>query len=793
MTAFRQALHSLVLRPVFALTAILTLAFGIATTTALFTVIDAVLIRSLPYSHPDRLVAVYEASPARRQATSLIAPVRLDDWNRLNRTFDTLSASYTESVTDTGGAEPERLEGRRVMPRFFAVLGMEPLVGRTFTADEERFGGAGAAIISEGLWIRRYGRSPSAIGQHLVIDGRHFAIVGVMPAAFAAAATDVWLPAQTSPFLMQIRNARFLIGVGRMKPGVTVEQAHADLDRVQHALGDEFPQTDRDWSTTVLDLKDARVGGYRQPLSLVFGAVALLLMIAVANIAGLMLVQLRRREREIAVRTALGASRRQIMATVMRETGLIALAGAVLGALAASGLVDLFKTMFGTLPRLEEVSLDWRALALAALASAVAAIVCGLLPVWMVTRRGLALAIASSDTRSVSGGQHRLQQVLVVGQIALSLLLVASAGMLLRSYSNLTRVDVGFSADDVIVFRVGAAWDEDRGEIGRMQERLIGELQRRPGVEAVGTTNFLPTTGATLRYQVAVSGLTGPDANGAMTVGTRTISTGYLRALEVPLLSGEWCPETRQDFKAPRTILVNQQFVDTFASGQNLVGRDMRILQYPTNALRIVGVVGNVAEDGANAAMAPYVYSCLSADAWPDPQYVVRTRDRDGLLREIRQVVREVSPTRAVFGARTLEDVLQRSLDQPRLDAQLLSIFAAAAVMLAALGLYSLFMLLVAERTRELGVRLALGAEPAHVVRLVFGGAGRVVIIGSLIGLGLTIAASRIIETVLFGVSPLDVPTLAAALGVLVGVALAAVAIPALRASRVNPVEALRS
>lgn len=650
MTAWRQALHSLLRRPAFALTAVLTLAFGIGTTTAFFSVVDAVLIRPLPYPQSGRLVAVYEASPSTNQAASLIAPVRLDEWNRASQTFVSLSGSYAESVTDTSVAEPERLEGRRVMPRFFDVLGMPPLIGRTFTPEEDVFGGPGAAVIHEALWTRRYGRSPSVLGQALVIEGRPFTIVGVMPAAFSAASTDMWLPAQLVPWLLQVREARFVNGVGRLKPGVTPAQAQADLDRVQRALGEAFPKSDSGWSASVADLKDTRVRGHRRPLSLVFGAVALLLAIAVANIAGLMLVQLRRRAREIAIRTALGASRPQIMAAVMRETGIVAAAGAVAGAVIATALVALFKSRLTLLPRVDEIGLDWRAIAIAALASTIAAVVCGLLPVWVVTRREHALAM-TSDARAVAGGQHRLQQVLVTGQVALSLLLVASAGMLLRSYANLTRVDVGFNAEDVITFRVGAAWGEDLAAIGGLQARLIAELERRPDVQAAGITSFLPATGATLRYQVAVGGLTGPDTNGAMTAGSRLVSAGYLRALQVPLVSGEWCPDFTMDTTKPRTILVNQQFVDTFGQGQTLVGREMRLLQNPTAPVRIAGIVGNMAEDGASAAMAPYVYSCDAAGTWPDPQYVVRTRDRDALLREIPRIVRGLSPTRAVRGA----------------------------------------------------------------------------------------------------------------------------------------------
>jgi hypothetical protein len=290
MSSLRVAFRSLGRRGAFTSIAVLTLAIGIGTTTTVFSVVDTVLLKALPFPNADRLVTVMEANPGKRQTVSLVAPGRLVDWNRANTTFTVMSAQYSESVTDTSGTDPERLEGRRVAPGYFEVFDMAPLAGRTFTADEERAGGPLAAVISEGLWARRYGRDASITGRRLVIGGQGYSIVGVMPRAFTTTAIDVWLPAQTSQWLLSMRTARFLSGVGRMKPGVTIEQAAADLNAVQRALGDQFPASDKGWSVSVRDLKELRVGEYRRALTLVFGAVALLLAIAIANIAGLMLV-----------------------------------------------------------------------------------------------------------------------------------------------------------------------------------------------------------------------------------------------------------------------------------------------------------------------------------------------------------------------------------------------------------------------------------------------------------------------------------------------------------------------
>jgi putative ABC transport system permease protein len=790
MNALTIACRSLARRPSFTITAVLTLAFGVSTTTAMFSVVDAVLLKPLPFPNADRLVTVMESNPARTQSISLVAPGRLLDWDHANRTFEALSGSYAENVTDTSDVEPQRLQGRRVAPRYFAVFGMAPSAGRTFSEDEERFGGPQAAVISDGLWTRRYGHAATAIGRRLVFGGVGYTIVGVMPAAFTSAAIDLWLPAQTAPGLLRVREARFLSGVGRMKPGVTMAQATADLARVQQTLGDQYPASDRGWSVSVGDMKELRVGEYRRALWLVFAAVALLFAIAIANIAGLMLVQLFRRAREFSIRQAIGASRPQIIGAVMCEVAMMAAAGSIAGAAAAFGLADLFAKTFATVPRMNELTLDWRALVFSATATAAAGVAFGLWPSLHATRGDLAPVLARGG-RGASGVRHRWQQALVVLQIALSILLAASAGLMLRSYYNLIHVDTGFSPAHAIIFHVGAAWDEDRARVGQMQERLIGELQQIPGVVAAGMTNFLPSTGATLRFQIELEGVATADDHGNITVGERTVSDGYLRALGVPLVAGAWCPPFHYDFKAPPKALVNHAFADRY--GPDLVGRHFMFDQ-SRSSHEIVGIVGDLTEDGPSVAPAPYVYACESAGTWPDPEYVVRTSgDPRVLIPTIRQIAHRLDSNRAIFGVKMVEDVIAGALDQPRLNARMLTLFAAIAMAFASVGLYSLLMLLVSERTRELSVRMALGARRAQVVGLVLGGAGRLLAAGIAAGLLLTAAMARIFRTVLFGVSPVNGPTLSAVVAVLALVALGAAAVPAWRAATIDPNEAMRA
>ena len=781
----------LVRRPGFALVALLTMGAGTAITTTLFGIVDAVILRPLPYPDADRLVTVYERSPLRREATSLVAPGRLEDWRRRVTTFSNLAGSYGESVTDTSGADPERLEARRVSPGFFAVYGSVPLAGRVFVAEEEQPGGPGAAVLSEAFWTRRFAADPAAIGRSLLVGGRQFTIVGVMARAFAGAGTDVWLPAQTPAGMLTIRDARFFNGVGRVKPGVSLDQAAADLAAVQRQLGEEFPATDKDWSVVLTPLKAARVGAQAQGVWLVFAAVVLLWLIAVANVAGLMLVQMARRSRELAIRTAIGASRAEVVASAASDMVVIAVAGGAVGAGVAAWLLRIVPALVPSLPRVAEIGLDWRAVVFASVGTAAAAAVCGVLPALAATRADVAARLASGG-RGASRRSHGLQRALVIAQVAMSVVLVGSAVLLLRSYVNLTQVDAGFSGQDVVTFRVGARWDEDRARIGQLQQSLVTRLGEEPGIRAVGFTSFLPFSQATLRYRVTVSGLTGPDAGGALAVGVRSVGGAYFAAIGARIEQGAACPALGGDFKARRSAVVNRRFVDAFGAPAAIIGRDVTIIQAGGPSV-IGGVVADIGEDGPASRPVPYVYVCDTAGSWPDPNYVVRADNPAVIGARIRQVVRTLDPARAVFGVTPLETVLDAAVERPRLQAGLLAVFSAGALALAAVGLYSLFMLMVRERTREIGVRLALGATPARVTRQVLTAAGGVLVIGLVAGVGMTLLAGRLVTTLLFGITPYDPLTLVLVTMTLALVALAAIAGPARRAARIDPTTAIRA
>jgi predicted permease len=734
-----------------------------------------------------------EASAANSQKESLMAPVRIMEWSRMSRTFQAISGSYSENVTDTSMSQPQRLDGRRVAARYFDVFGMPAMVGRTFMPEEEITGGPLAAVISYGLWVRRYGLDPRIASRRLIVEGQGYSIVGVMPKAFTSAAIDVWIPAQLQPFLMRERGARFYSGVGRMKPGVTIPQAQADLASVENALGEQYPKTDQGWSALVDDLKEARVGDARKPLVLLFGAVALLLLITVSNVASLVLAQLKERERELAIRSSLGATQAQVVASVMREIAWIAAAGAVCGYALARFSMSLLAKLFADTPRMTELAIDWRALAFAMAASLVGAVAFGLLPALRAARGGNAGTLIRAG-RGVAGHRQWLQRALIRGQVALTMLLLASAGLLLRSFYNLSHVETGFNSSHTVVFHVGAGWAEDRAMLGRMQEQLIAGLQRIPGVEAAGITNFLPASGATLRDNITLEGAAATEETGNMPTGYRLVSPGYLRALQVPLLAGTWCPELRANPPGSPKIMVNRRFVEVYGRGRNAIGRHVGFGGYGVPPWEIVGVIGDMKEDSLAAPAYPYVYACAGGGNWPDPEYLVRTAgDPHGAMNSIRLVVQNVAPGRAIFGVRTLDDALDATLDRPRSNAQLLALFALAAMTLAAVGLYGLVTQIVNSRRREMGVRIALGAAPGQIVGSVVASAGRLIAAGIAIGAGLTVALQPVFRNSIFGVSPLDGLSLVYAAALLAAVSTLAALVPARRAAAIDPMESMRA
>ncbi len=787
----RVAVRSIRHRPVLALAVIATLTLAIGANTAIFSAVDAVLLKPLPYPDADRLVSVYELNRAQRQATRLVAPVRLEEWHAQNRSFVGLTGSYFENMTDTTGALPERLAAMRTAPRFFSVLGVSAAIGRTFTEEEERFGGAQAIVLSDAFWKRRLNADPSAIGRALNVGGVNRTIVGVMPPSFRypSATTEVWVPAQMYPGLAQARQARFVTAVARLEPGVTLAQAEDDLNQIQARLGDEHPQTDKGWGASLVSLKEERVGGIRRSLWLLLGAVAFVLLAACGNVACLLLAEAARREHEVAVRFAIGASRATVVRQLLLEGLVLALSGAALGLVLAVWGTAVVRRVASQLPRIDEVHVSPPLIAFTLVLGIVTTIVFALVPALQATRLAPVQALSRSG-RSPAGGRQTLRRLLVTAQVALAIVLLAGSGLLIRSFAQLQQVSLGFDPTDVWTFRMSAQWSEQFDAVVARQARTIDRLLATPGVEAAAFSQLPP---AGLETPPGEFGIVGRDTGERLFAIGRAVSAGYFATLRIPMLEGETCRPEPKMFATP-DALVTRAFADRYFPGEHPIGHALTSAGLPRGtSARIIGVVGDVREGGAVTDMQPLFYLCGYNQYWPDPYFLVRGAPGPALSMDtIRAAMLEIEPRRAVYSAQRLQEALAASLTQQRLSAVLLGLFAVTALLLAAVGLYGVLAQLVSSRRREIGVRMAMGARPVQIVRSVVGQAATMTGVGMLVGWAGALGLAQFMTALVFGVSTRDPVTFMAVPIVLAMVAGLAAFIPARRAARIDPIRALR-
>jgi putative ABC transport system permease protein len=788
---FVAALRSLRHRRGVAATVILTLTLGIGANSAIFSAIDAVLLKPLPYPEADRLVVVYELNLGQKQATQLVAPVRIEEWNRANRSLAGLAGTYFENMTDTTGALPERVAAMRTSPRFFTVLGAAPQLGRTSTIAEETLGGPAVVIISDGFWRSRYNGDPSVIGKPLILSGVSRTIIGVMPPSFAypAATTEVWVPAQMPAMLLQARQARFLFAIGRLKPGVTLEQAQADLTAIQSRLGEQFPETDKGWGASLSPLKDQLVGGVRRSLWLLASAVALVLLAACGNVACLLLAEAARREHEVAVRFAIGASRGTVVRQLLIEGVVLALIGSGLGLIVAQWGTALFRQAATTLPRVQDVRVDMRLVAFTIALGLLTTLLFAIAPALQVTRADPARALGRGG-RGQAGGRHLVQRTLVAAQVSLAIILLVGAGLLIRSFARLQAMSPGFDPTGVQMFRMSASWSERLDTVVPRHQRTVARLEAIPGVEAVATSQLLP---AGDNIPPAEFHIVGRRTDEKTFARHRAVSSGYFRTLHIPMLQGETC-NPQQTAVTQSEVLVTRSFADQFFPGTDPIGHSLvNSGAAPGSLARIIGVVGDVHENGVMRPVDPLIYWCGYSGYWPDPFFLVRLAPgRQASLAEIRAALHEIEPKRAVYAVRTLSETLSESTTQQRLNTILLSLFAVTALALAAMGLYGVMSQLVAVRRREIGVRMALGARAGQILRSVVAQAAAVTGAGIVAGLAGAFALARFMTTLVFDVPPLDPLTFSVVPALLAAVALAASLIPARRAAGVDPMRALR-
>ena len=807
----RYAARTLSRRPGFALVVVLTLALGIGANTAIFSVVNAVLLNPLPFPSPERLVALGQTEPERRAALSQFSFRNFADLREQSRAFERLAAYYNGNLTLTGQGEAARLRVTVATSDLFPLLGASPVLGRVFLPEEDNPGGGSAgrpAILSWDCWQRYFGGDPAVVGRAVALSGDTYTVVGVMPANFSfpvqAQPTEVWVSTALDAertgqgAIMVARGYRAWRAVGRLKDGATVEQAQAEADVIASNLGAQFPDQNKDLGIKVMPLLESLVGNLRLTLLLLFGTVGVVLLIACVNVMNLLLARAVSRQREINVRVALGASRWRIARQLLTESLILALAGGALGAVLAMWGTDLIVSLSPEgLTRVAETRLDARVLAFTALVSVLTGAVCGLAPALGVSRERLAEALKEGG-RSSSGGRRtgRLRKLLVVAEVSLALVLLVGAGLFVRTLMSLQDVALGFDPHHVLTMTVAKSPSPSGGpeQTGEFFRQLTERLKALPGVVNAGVTWQLPLSGASATTGLEIEGQ--PNEPGSLPMGViHTADPAYFRTMGIPVVEGREFTE-HDDMTSAPVLIVNETLAKRFFPGGDAIGKHITPGFSTTgqNVPReIVGVVGDVKHQGLRGEAVPEFYFAQAQMPPPTTTVVVRTAaDPHALVNAIRQEIQSADKDAPVYNVRTAEEYLSLSVASTRFNMTLLVAFAAVALVLTAVGLYGVISFSVSQSTHEIGIRVALGAQTSDVLRLVFWRGMVLTLSGVAIGLTAACWLTRLMSGLLFGVEATDPLTFAAVSLLLISVAALACLVPARRATKVDPMVALR-
>jgi putative ABC transport system permease protein len=802
----RFGARMLLKQPGFSLIALLTLALGIGANTAIFSVVNAVLLRPLPYREAERIVAIQELSKEgeRKQVT----PANFLDWRAQQTTFASLAAISTRRANLALTAEAERIDLAVVSANFFDVFGLRAERGRLFAAADEQAGHAPVVVVSHSLWQSRFGGANDLVGRNVTLDGKSYTVVGIAPQGFQyPGETEAWLPplrlapeSNERMDVTQVRGFGYLSAVALLKPGVSLAQAAGEMETITARLRRQYPDTNNPRFNRVVSLRKHLVGETDTMLWLLFGAVCFVLLIACANVANLSLVRAAARQKEMAIRAALGASRGRVIGQLLTESTLLALGGGALGWMLAVWGVELITRLLPRdFPRLREISLDWRVLLFTLLASVSTGILFGLAPAWQSAKTDVHETLKES-ARGATGGwrQRRLRHLLIVAEIALSLVLLAGAGLLLRSFTHLQSVSAGFTPQQVLTARLspaGAAYRADPAYISYFR-RVIERVRIIPGVEAVGAINKLPLTwGDTAGYRIEGRPLLTPDK--WPDAEYRAVSSDYFRALSIPIVQGRAFNE-RDNEAAPQVMIVNQALARRDFPGENPVGKRINLGNTDSAGqpvwFEIVGVAANVRSPELTEESQAEFYLSGLQDTFDEMSLVIRaTVEPASLASAVRQAAAEVDKTQPVSNLTTMEAFVSEAYARPRFNLVLLGLFGGLALLLSAAGIYGVMAYGVAQRKNELGLRLALGAQPHDVMNLILRQGLRLISVGLVLGLVSALALTRLMKSLLFGVNAMDAVTFAAVTLLLLVVALLACWIPARRATKVDPLIALRS
>jgi putative ABC transport system permease protein len=800
----RYGVRGLLKHPGFTAILVITLALGIGASTAIFSVVDNVLLRRLPYRNAERIIAIQEMN--REGKRGQVTSANFLDWRAQNTVFEHLAAIKTTTSNLALSDHAERIDLAQTNANFFDVFGVTPQYGRLFIPQDEQAGHDPVVVVSNTLWKRRFGSDPSLVGKPITLDGSNFTVIGIAPPGFQYPdKTELWVPPlQLVPELYQgqdvtqTRGMGYLAAIALLKPGVSVQQAAAEMETITARLRQQYPNTNNRRFNRVVSLHEHLIGDTNKVLWLLLGAVTFVLLIGCANVANLLLASGAARQKEMAIRSALGASRWRVMRQLFTESTILALTGGAVGVLIAVwGLAAITKLLPGDFPRLNEIHLDLRILGFTFAASVLTGILFGLVPALQISRPDVQEAIRETG-RGTSGSrrQSRFRQALIAGEVALCVVLLAGAGLLFRSFLRLQSVKTGFVSEQVLTARLNPSGPgfTQQADFDKFYTQVVDKIGALPGVQDAGVINTLPLDkGPTTGFRVEGRPITTPDK--WPMVNYRSVSPNYFRAMGIPVVQGRSYTD-RDNTNAPLVMIINQQTAREIFPGESPVGKRITFGNIDNGQPRwfeIVGVVADVHSLELREEPEAEIYFSSLQDYWPAMSLVVRsTVEPSSLSGSIRQVVNDIDKSVPVSQVKTMEHVVSESITQPRFNLFLLGLFSTVAMLLSAAGIYGVTAYTVSQRTHELGIRLALGAQVGDVLKLILGQGMAVIGVGLLLGLGAAFGLMRLLRSLLFGVGENDPLTFAAITLVLLIVALIACYVPARRATKVDPLEALR-